>query len=460
MKNFNILNFSNEKNNVVFKPIFTVSKKYDYVLYGSDNLLSNKLTDLLNTSSIHNAIVKSKIEQTFGNFLISKNKTDYTKFKELVNNITNDLIIYGGYYIEVLKNKGGGFTFNHIDYSTIRVDKELKNNKPIKAYFSSDWSLYKKSGFEIENEYDIVYNIDENNIKELPNKFLFSYFKYNSNYNYYSICDYFAAINNIDVDSLISQYFKDNLMNGFVGGTIFSFKSYPSDEEQLAIKESIEDEFCGVNMNNKPVVTFSPDAESAPTITPIPSNDSDDKFTNLINSVQQSILTAHRVTNPLLVGIKTEGQLGGNQELINSQNLYYNTVINQYQQSIIFGLKQLFQLNDIDTEELTFENNQPISFQYSENIMKEILTKDEMREVIGYEPLDKRKRRNKSIAEIVGGVGITNILAIITNPALNDNQKINMLVLMYDIEIEDAEMIVLDKNMKVIDKIEEIKNNL
>jgi hypothetical protein len=110
------------------------------------------------------------------------------------------------------------------------------------------------------------------------------------------------------------------------------------------------------------------------------------------------------------------------------------------------------QLNDIDTEELVFENNQPISFQYSENIMKEILTKDEMREVIGYEPLDKRKRRNKSIAEIVGGVGITNILAIVTNPALNDNQKINMLVLMYDIEIEDAEMIVLDKNMKVIVK--------
>jgi hypothetical protein len=451
-----IIKFENE----IFKPDFPINKK-GWVNYGKKNGLDLKLIELKNQSALHNSIIKSKIEQTLG-LGFNNQEIPIIKFlnKYILKKITSDLIIYGGFYIEVLKKKNNEFTFNHIDYSNIRVDAELEDNKPTTAYYSSDWSLANKSGFEIEEEYKIYYDLTDVNSKELPSKFIYSYLDYNSTYNYYAIADYIAAINAIECDALINQYFNDNLKNGMVGGIIFNYPSYPEDDEKRLIKDKIVEQYTGVNNANKVIVNFADGKENLPEIIPIQNNTNDDKFTNLLNTTYQTILSAHRITNPLLVGIKTEGQLGGNQELINSQMLYYNTVIKNYQSIILEAIINILSLNKTEYKDLEIINNQPIQFQYSENIMKEILTKDEMREVIGYEPLDKRKRRSKSLAEVIGGIGIQNVINIITNQNMNDNQKINMLVIAYDIEIEDAELLVLNKNLKVMDNIENLKNNL
>jgi hypothetical protein len=75
--------------------------------------------------------------------------------------------------------------------------------------------------------------------------------------------------------------------------------------------------------------------ENAPKIEPIQSNGTDEYYLQLNNMVQQKILTAHRITSPMILGIKTEGQLGGRTEVTDAYLLFTNTVLRPMQQTLV-----------------------------------------------------------------------------------------------------------------------------
>ena len=85
--------------------------------------------------------------------------------------------------------------------------------------------------------------------------------------------------------------------------------------------------------------------EEAPVITPIPQNGADGYYTNVNDMVMQKILTAHRITSPMIFGIKEAGQLGGRSEVIDAYLLLLNQVIKPMQQDIldVFGI--IFDIN-------------------------------------------------------------------------------------------------------------------
>jgi hypothetical protein len=85
--------------------------------------------------------------------------------------------------------------------------------------------------------------------------------------------------------------------------------------------------------------------EEAPIITPIPQNGADGYYTDVNDMVLQKILTAHRITSPMIFGIKEAGQLGGRSEVIDAYLLLLNQVIKPMQQDIldVFGI--IFDIN-------------------------------------------------------------------------------------------------------------------
>ena len=85
--------------------------------------------------------------------------------------------------------------------------------------------------------------------------------------------------------------------------------------------------------------------ENKPDITPIPQNGADGYYTSINDMSVQQILTAHRITSPMLLGIKTEGQLGGRSELIDARILFEHNVIEPIQQNILRQLEGILQVN-------------------------------------------------------------------------------------------------------------------
>ena len=59
----------------------------------------------------------------------------------------------------------------------------------------------------------------------------------------------------------------------------------------------------------------------------------------------QKLLTAHRITSPMILGIKTAGQLGGRSEMLDAYLLFLNTIIKPYQQSLLKSFEMLLEYN-------------------------------------------------------------------------------------------------------------------
>jgi hypothetical protein len=83
--------------------------------------------------------------------------------------------------------------------------------------------------------------------------------------------------------------------------------------------------------------------ENAPKVEPIPQNGADGYYTTINDMVTQKILTAHRITSPMILGIKTAGQLGGRDEVTDAYLLLVNTVIRPFQQNILQVIEDLLE---------------------------------------------------------------------------------------------------------------------
>jgi hypothetical protein len=88
------------------------------------------------------------------------------------------------------------------------------------------------------------------------------------------------------------------------------------------------------------------DPSLKPDITPIPQNGADDYYTTLNDVVSQKILTSHRITSPMLLGIKSNVGLGSNaEEIETAYRLFLNTVVLPFQQSILAVFDGLLEFN-------------------------------------------------------------------------------------------------------------------
>jgi hypothetical protein len=75
------------------------------------------------------------------------------------------------------------------------------------------------------------------------------------------------------------------------------------------------------------------------------------------------ILVGHRITSPMLLGIKESGNgLASNaDEIKNASQLFQSTVVNNYQDELLDALTEVMELNG-EVPELYFITSQPIEF--------------------------------------------------------------------------------------------------
>ena len=138
-----------------------------------------------------------------------------------------------------------------------------------------------------------------------------------------------------------------------------SFKNgTPNEDEMTMIQRQLEAKYTSSNNAGKFFLFFSENADSAPDITPIPNNASDGWYSNMAPQIEQTILTSHRITSPMILGIKTAGQLGGREEVLDSYNLFLQTVIIPIQESMLKTFEKLIFLRDKQTINLGIEQNQ------------------------------------------------------------------------------------------------------
>jgi hypothetical protein len=122
-------------------------------------------------------------------------------------------------------------------------------------------------------------------------------------------------------------------------------------EEAAQIKKDFEKRLGAENAGGF-MMTFNESGSEAPKVDTFPISDADKQYQFLSGESTSKIMIGHRVTSPLLFGIRGEGGgLGSNKdEMVAGYKLFFSQVIEPFQCFICDGLEQLFAIRGIQTQ--------------------------------------------------------------------------------------------------------------
>lgn len=401
MSHSNVLTLKFENHKV---PEFKEVKGKEWVYFGEDNQYPDYLTELFLRSAKHNAIINAKVNYVYGGGLhINEDNSSYTQravAKKFIENLEpfirqtiTDFEIFNGFALEVIWNKAG----NKItEFAFIPLSKIRTNGDESEYYYSNDWRPNvkqdpEKTGFKVFKPFDInngggsqlyVYKI----VSPVNSK----------NKNVYPVPEYIGATASIETDIEIANYHLNNIKTGFSVGTVLSFNNgQPEQEAQEEIERQIKKKFQGTDRAGSVLITFNNSNENAPTITSFAPSDLDKQFIEISKRVEQDIFTGHKITSPMLMGVKTEGQLGGRTEMIDAYELFQNTYVNIRQAMLEEVINQFAGLFGI-VNKIYFKKVNAVKSVLPEAVLQRAyddLTTDELREVLG---LPKKKQQFSS----------------------------------------------------------------
>jgi hypothetical protein len=359
------------------QPKFIERKGKGYIEFGEENNYPNYLIGLYNESAKHGAIVKGKCNYIYGKGFMADAKINSTgeSWNDILKKVIKDDEIYRGYYLQIIWNRIGKVSdVFHIEYAKVRVSKDLQC-----FYVKNNWQDNKEKA----REYPAF-----NSMNPIGSQILYIK-EYNPASEYYPLPTYFQGLNYIESDIEVSRHILGNAKKGFVASTLINLNNGdPINEEHKAeVEKGLLKKFGGHD-SMRTVIMFNKSKDNGADIQQLGNSMlTKEDFTNVNQLIQQEIFAAHQITSPVLFGIKTEGQLGSRNEIRDAYEIFSNTYVNERQQEFEKVFTKLTEYVGIKVE-MKITPVEPLKFEFSEAIIAANLTQNEIREILGKEPLE------------------------------------------------------------------------
>tara|TARA_R100000231_G_scaffold7090_3_gene10107 strand:+ start:7719 stop:9908 length:2190 start_codon:yes stop_codon:yes gene_type:complete len=391
-------------------PTITETNNKDWIQFGSDNLYPQYLLELYNGSSINNAIIKGVSSMIYGEGLDATDREDddnkkgnwlalntllHNSPKDTLKCLAFDLKLFGMCYVNTIWNRPRTkiVEVRHIPAQYIRSGKADAYGKVNEYYYSADWENTRKHKPRYYKAFDLKDRTDANQVLCIKD--------YSPGSYYYATPDYQGSTSYIQLDMEIAQFHLSNIKSGmFPSMAINMSNGIPTREERRTIERQINAKFGGSGNAGKILLTFNDGKDTAPEIVPINANDNSDSYQFLSTETTRKVLTGHRVTSPLLFGVKGDGSGFGNNadELRDSYSLFNNTVIKPFQNTLLEGLEPILHANGIELD-LYFKTLKPADFIDISNVNK--LDEDEQeKEGIDTDNNEPIKKEFKDLKDI------------------------------------------------------------
>jgi len=342
----------------------------EWVFYGEDNLFPQKLIQLYDTSAMHHTAVQAIKDGIIGEGIIDYGEeyinTHGETIDDIFEKISLDYTLYNSYAVNVIWNKEGSriAEIYHLPFANVRSGKMDEEDEIVEYFYSSDWSNTRKYKPVPYRAFDPTDNKKENASQIYICK------NYTPGNDYYPLPAYVGGLNDIELDGRVSKFHNANISNGLAPSMFVQFRNgIPSPEERRDIYREIEETFSGEENAGRFFLAFSEPGKELQ-VTPI-ENANDDYYLLLEERISSRILTAHRITSPLLLGIKDSSGFSSNADEIKiAYGHFEGTVIQPKREKILksfgymlnlagYNVKLEVQPNEILVvdEETQIENN-------------------------------------------------------------------------------------------------------
>ena len=308
-----------------------------WMSYGLNNLYPQFITELYNASAMNKTCITAKHLFAVGSglkatdpakeYLLEKANSDGETWNDIFSRATLDYIIYGGCVLNVIYNEIGDKIVEvyNMDFNDVRsglIDRET--DKVEWYYYSSDWTKFRKDIFKPRG----IKSFDPTQSDLYPNQILY-FFDYTPGSKYYPLPSYSGSLSDIQCDVSVSSFHYYNLQNGLNPSLFIQFNGgIPDPQTQQSIYQDIASSFSGVDGAGKFFLSFAQDKDSGAEVTPIESSN-DTYYLELSKRIYQTILTGHRISSPLMLGIRDNGGggLGSNKDEITVSALQFQTTV-------------------------------------------------------------------------------------------------------------------------------------
>lgn len=339
----------------------------EWVAYGEDNDYYRFLIDNYLQSATNNAAIGSISNLIYGEGLciedMEKEDNEVKALRDMIpareiKKVILERKMLGQAAMQVIYNKGGRnrkvVKIKHFPIHTLRPEKANEVGVIENYYYHPDWVNKKTS--------DVLKRIPTfgNSTDKIE---LFILKPYVSGYTYFSPVDYSGSLPYCELENEIADYLLNEAKNSFSGTKVINFNNgIPSNEQRDAITRDVKQKLTG-SRGQKVIVAFNETGDNKATVEDISLNDAPSHYEYLANEAMHKILIGHKVTSPMLLGIKDGGNgLASNaDEIKNASQLFDSTVIRIYQNEVIDALEEVLELNG-EVPEMYFITSQPIEF--------------------------------------------------------------------------------------------------
>jgi hypothetical protein len=371
-----------------------------YVPYGKNNDYSDYLSYLYNNSGIHGAIIKGKATYIYGKGF--KIKADWNgdkvalekTLKSINNSQTADELarkkifertLYGGCAYLIEWDVFGAIKSVKLQpFNTIRTNVDKSE-----FYISKEWTReqstnakWKRSNGKLPEDtvtlpaFDplkrqgkqILYLIDDNPASDI-----------------YPLPEYNSGATPIETDIECNFFQLNNVKTGFSAGTMVTFFNGTAinDEEQVEIEHAFKSKASGTDNAGEILLNFQNPNTTPPEISPLRSNDLDKQYEQLSKDTINKILYSHRVSNGLLFGIKTPGELGGGRsEFDLSWEHFSNTYVKPKQQEEEEDMNYILSLYGFIGNPVELTTLDPIGIELTSDIISRTIDADSFADMV------------------------------------------------------------------------------
>ena len=353
-------------------------KNKDWVQYGVDNNYFNYIIDVNNNSTTCRAITIGISNMIYGKGLAAhdadKRPEQYAQMMSLfkksdLRKFINDYKVLGMAAFQLVYQDGKVKEVHHFPMETLRAEKCNDEGEIEGWYYSNHWDNLKPTE---KPERIPAFGFGKANGVEM-----YVLKPYEAGKYYYSSPDWSSAMPYAVLEDEIGDYLINDCINGFSGTKVVNFNNgVPDPEKMQSIKSDVLGKLTG-SRGEKVIVAFNNNSESKTTIDDIPLNDAPQHYQYLADECFRKLIVGHRVTSPMLLGIR-EGNdgLGNNaEEIKNATQLFDNIVIQCFQDQVIECIDAILSVNSIALD-LYFKTLKPLDFSDIDIVNKEIIEEE------------------------------------------------------------------------------------
>jgi hypothetical protein len=364
MSNIRIVNLASHTT-----PAVVEDNRKEWVAYGDDNNYFQFLIDRYNGSATNNAIINGMTELIYGKGLYatdaSRKPDEFAMMKSLfsrqcMRKVTFDLKAMGQAAFQVIYNKDKTkiVQVEHMPIETLRFEKMNDDGEVTGYYYSKDWTKIRKKGFEPTRIPAFGYGEKGEGLE------IYCIKPYRSGFYYYSPVDYQGGLPYAELEEEVANYHINNIKNGLSPSMLINFNNgVPTEEERELIERRIIQKFSGSSNSGKFILAFNDNKEMAASIEPVQLSDASEQYQFLADESMRKLMVAHRVTSPMLMGIKDNTGLGNNaDELKTASLLFHNTVVRPIQELILDAIDDILAVNGASLN-IYFKTLQPLELQ-------------------------------------------------------------------------------------------------